>query len=110
MLLAVVDADYCFTAIDVGSYGANTDSNIPKNSALGEKLKAGNLNIPQARTLPYDENGNPMPFVIVGDEAFAQSVHIVRPYTRKKLSMEQRVCATTEYAVLEGWWNAPLVF
>lgn len=91
VLLAIVDADYCFTAIDVGSYGANTDSNILKNSTLGEKLNAGNLNIPQAQTLPYEENGKPMPFVIVGDEAFAQSKHIMRPYSRRNLSMKQRV-------------------
>lgn len=71
ILLAVVDADYCFTAIDVGSYGANSDSNIFKNSTLGEKLNAGNFNIPQEKTLLYEENGKPMPFVMVGDETFA---------------------------------------
>lgn len=92
MLLAIVDADYCFTAIDVGSYGANSDSNILKNSTLGEKLKTDSLNIPQAQTLPYEENGKPMPFVIVGDEAFAQTKQIMRPYSRKNLSMKQRVC------------------
>ncbi|XP_046679392.1 protein ALP1-like [Homalodisca vitripennis] len=91
VLLAVVDADYCFTAIDVGSYGSNSDSNILKNSALGAKLIDGKLNIPQAQTLPNDENGKPMPFVIVGDEAFATSRNIVRPYPRKNLSMKQRV-------------------
>lgn len=91
-MLAIADADYCFTAIDVGSYGANTDSNILKNSALGVKLRAGNLNIPQAQTLPYEETGKPMPFVIVGDEAFAQSEHIMRPYSKRNLSMKQRVC------------------
>lgn len=92
VLLAIADADYCFTAIDVGSYGANSDSNILKHSALGEKLNAGNLNIPQAQTLPYEENGKPMPFVIVGDQAFALSKHIVRPYSTRNLSTKQRVC------------------
>lgn len=92
VLLAIVDADYCFTAIDVGSYGANTDSNILKNSILGKKLDGNTLNIPHAQTLPNDENGNPMPFVIVGDEAFAQSKGIMRPYSKRNLTMKQRIC------------------
>lgn len=91
MLLAIVDADFCFTAIDVWPYGANTDSNILKNSTR-EKLNAGNLNIPQAQTLPYEENGKPMSFVILGDETFAQSKQIMRPYSRRNLSTKQRVC------------------
>lgn len=92
VLLAIVDADYCFTSIDVGSYGGNTDSNILKNSPLGEMLSAGKLNIPEAKTLPFDDDGKPMPFIIVGDEAFAQSKQIMRPYSRRNLTMKQRVC------------------
>lgn len=92
VLLALVDADYCFTVINVGSYGANTDSNIFKNSVFGEKLHANAFNIPTPQTLPGDDDGTPMPFVIVGDEAFALSQHIVRPYPRKNLSVKERVC------------------
>lgn len=91
VLLGVVDADYCFIAIDVGSYGANSDSNVLKNSSIGRRLKADQLNIPKAQSLPNDENGKPMPFVLVGDEAFALSQQVLRPYPRRNLTMKQRV-------------------
>lgn len=69
--MALVDADYCFISIDVGAYGASSDSNIFKKSNLYMQLEANQLNIPEPRPLPQDDNGDHMPFVIVGDEAFA---------------------------------------
>ena len=46
VLLALVDADYRFTFIDVGCYGSNADSGIFKASPLGRAFMNGNLNIP----------------------------------------------------------------
>jgi hypothetical protein len=69
--MALVDADYCLNSIDVGAYGAASDSNIFKNTNLYKKLEEHQLNIPDCRPLPNDDNGTPMPFVMVGDEAFA---------------------------------------
>jgi len=43
-----------------------------------KKLEGNHLNIPGSRPLPND-NGTSMPFVIVGDEAFALSQHVLRP-------------------------------
>ncbi|XP_049954717.1 uncharacterized protein LOC126470753 [Schistocerca serialis cubense] len=91
ILLAVVDTDYCFTVIDVGSYGANGDSNVFKKSNFYQKLKSNQLNIPDPQKLPHDEEGEPQPFNFVGDEAFALSRHILRPYSKKNLIMKQRV-------------------
>jgi hypothetical protein len=47
---------------------------------FGKKVEGNRLNIPGSRSLPNDDKGTPMPFVIVGDEAFALSEHILRPY------------------------------
>lgn len=91
VLMAVVDADYCFVSIDIGAYGASSDSNIFKQSNLHKKLEKDKLNIPQPRTLPGDEGGKIMPFVLVGDEAFALSKHVLRPYPRRNLSIAQRI-------------------
>lgn len=41
--------------------------------------------------LPNDINGKDMPFVILGDEAFALSEHVLRPYPIRNLSIPQRV-------------------
>ena len=44
--MALVDADYHFIYINVGNYGSNGDSEIFKNSALGEAFTGNLLNIP----------------------------------------------------------------
>jgi hypothetical protein len=79
VLTALVDADYCFISIDAGAYGAASDSNIFKNTNLYKELEEHQLSLPDCRLLPNDDNGTPMPFVMVGDEAFALSEHVLRP-------------------------------
>lgn len=90
ILLGVVDANYCFAAIDVGAYGADSDSNVFKNSNFGKSLNNNQLNIPSERKLPND-TGIPMPFVIVGNEAFALSENILRPYPKRNLTTKQKI-------------------
>lgn len=91
VLLAVTDADYRFVAIDVGSYGCNNDSFVLSNSKFGKMLIKEELKIPDPALLPNDTEGNPMPFLFVADEAFANSKHIMRPYARRNLSYNKRI-------------------
>lgn len=91
VLLAVVDADYCFTFVDIGACGKFSDANIFQNSTLGKRLQKNMLNFPPARRLPFDENGKDMPFVLVGDEAFAVSSHVMRPYPNRYLIEKKRL-------------------
>jgi len=91
LLLALVDANYCFIAVVVGAVGKSSDSNVFKKSNIGRKLESNQLGIPGSKPLPNDENGKCMPFVIVGDEAFALSEHVLRPYPNRNLSVQQRI-------------------
>ncbi|KAL4712634.1 hypothetical protein ACJJTC_007931 [Scirpophaga incertulas] len=77
VLMAVADSNYSFIMIDVGAYGSSSDSTIFKQTNFAKKLENNQLNIPQSRNLPYDMDGQEMPFVFVGDEAFALSRHIM---------------------------------
>jgi len=79
LLLALVDANYCFIAVNIGAVGKSSDSNVFKKSNIRRKLESNQLGIPGSRPLPNDENGKCMPFVIMGDEAFALSEHVLRP-------------------------------
>jgi hypothetical protein len=73
VLMALVDADYKFVAIEVGASGSSSDSNIFKQSHLYRRLERNELNMPNGGPLSQDEHGEHMPFVIVADEAFALS-------------------------------------
>ena len=45
LFLALVDANYCFIAVDVGTVGKSGDSSICKNSNIGRKLESNQLGI-----------------------------------------------------------------
>ncbi|XP_031353772.1 uncharacterized protein LOC116178424 [Photinus pyralis] len=62
VLMALVDADYKFIAINVGSYGRNSDGGIFEKSDIGKMLDQRTLNVPA-----LEPNGSPQPHVIVGD-------------------------------------------
>ncbi|XP_042870250.1 putative nuclease HARBI1 [Penaeus japonicus] len=51
VLLAIADANCCFTLIDVGSYGRNSDSPVFTESNMGKQFLSRNLDIPQSSEL-----------------------------------------------------------
>ncbi|KAJ8866754.1 hypothetical protein PR048_032615 [Dryococelus australis] len=61
VLLALINTDYCFTAIDLGAY------------------------------LPNDRYGRAMPYVIVEDEAFVMSSKVLRPYLNRGVSINKHI-------------------
>eukprot|EP00079_Xenopus_tropicalis_P030698 XP_012826887.1 PREDICTED: putative nuclease HARBI1 [Xenopus tropicalis] len=90
VLLAVVDANYCFTIIDVGAYGSTGDASAFRNSALGRQLTEGTLRLPLPKPLPGTA-APPMPYVFVGDEAFGLAENIMRPYPGSQRSVQKRL-------------------
>jgi hypothetical protein len=76
--LALVDASYKFTIIDVGGCGKSSDGGLFARSTLGKSLEANTLNIPNSKPPPKSEE--PLPFVLVGDEAFPLKKYLLRPY------------------------------
>lgn len=81
-LLAVVDDKYKFRAVDIGAYGRNSAGGIFASSKLGKAIENNMLNIPNDKPLP--ETDKVMPHVLVGDEAFPLSKHLLRPYPRSQ--------------------------
>ncbi|XP_072176458.1 uncharacterized protein [Diadema setosum] len=79
VLMALVDSKYQFVWIDVGGVGHQSDAQIYNNSELKECIDAGTLGIPDPAPLLHDDDGYPMPYFCVGDDAFA-----VRTYMMKR--------------------------
>jgi hypothetical protein len=82
--VAVADAGYCFTSVEVGACGSSSDLMCLKHRYFGKLLESNKLNIPDPRVLSRDAEGLSMPFVVVGDEAFGLSEHVLRPHRNKK--------------------------
>nr|CAH7765523.1 unnamed protein product [Callosobruchus chinensis] len=89
VLLAVCDSNYRFTYIDTGFFGKASDSSIFKDSAICRKITANTFNTPKAR--PLFVGGDPLPYTLIGDEAFGLSTYILRPYAGKDLSRQTKI-------------------
>lgn len=89
-LLAMCDSNYCFTFVDIGDYGKNSDASIFKNTDLYKKLSTRKLNLPDPDFLP-EKDDYKIPYVIIGDEAFGLSFNIMRPYGGKFLPIQKRI-------------------
>ena len=89
VLMAICNANYEFTLVDIGDAGRNSDGGIFSYSKIGEAVKNNSLNFPCEKSLPgFQEE---CPYVMVADEAFQLQHHIMKPYPREVLGIAERV-------------------
>ncbi|KAL4089146.1 hypothetical protein QTP88_024214 [Uroleucon formosanum] len=88
ILMAIVYSDYEFIYVDIGAYGKDCDSAVFKETVFWKLLETNKLDIPHAETVITNLN---LPYVLVGDEAFALSTNLLRPYRGKNLCIKIRV-------------------
>lgn len=80
-----------FTLVDIGAYGRRSDGGIFRDSLMGQKFKEGKMNLPKTKPLTVDF-GEPLPYVLVGDEAFQLTNYLLRPYPGKGgLNQDRRI-------------------
>ena len=82
-LMALVDANYKFTNIDIGDYRSNADGSVFKNCEFGKEFLNDDLDVPDPPPLPNYNVSGPVPFCFVGDEAFPLRTDLIRPFPRK---------------------------
>ena len=74
--MALVDAHYKFTVVDIGLYGRNGNEGIFAHSKLGKYLET-HLGMPEDEQLPG--TSCLAPHVIMGDEPFPLKTYLMRP-------------------------------
>lgn len=79
VLLAVTDANYCFTYVDVGCQGRISDGGVFRNSSMFQKWNDKLLNLPPPVPLP--NQNEPVPYTFVADDAFALTTNMLKPYS-----------------------------
>lgn len=89
MLMGIADAGYRLIYADVGTNGRMSDGGVFKKCSIAKALEHGHLNLPPPRPLPYRDT--PVPFVLVGDDAFAMKPYLLKPYSGKTLMGQSRI-------------------
>lgn len=89
ILLAVVDADYKFIWVDVGANGSTSDCAVFNQSDLKAALETGTLGLPPQTALPGDDT--PIPHFLIGDDAFPLRQWLMKPFSSRHLSDEERI-------------------
>ena len=77
-MLALVDSNYNFIFADIGCQGRISDGGVFRNSSLWKKICRNELNLPTPRPLPNSDQN--IPYVFLGDGAFALTEHVMKPY------------------------------
>lgn len=88
VLFAVVNANYEFIYIHMGTNGRISDAGIWKETGLCKRLESNKLNIPHP--LYFPEIGC-MPYVFIGDEAFPLMKNLMKPYAQRNINIEQKI-------------------
>lgn len=89
VLLAICDAKYCFSFVDIGAYGGTNDAAVLSNTQFGQAFNdfPTMLNIPSPATC----GNTSLPYVLLGDDIFPLKPWLMKPYPGKNLDESQRV-------------------
>jgi hypothetical protein len=89
ILLALVDADYKFLWVDVGANGSTSDCAVFNQSELKPELEKGTLGLSPPTALVGDDTL--IPHFVIGDDAFPLRPWLMKPYSSRNLTNDERV-------------------
>ncbi|GBP19514.1 hypothetical protein EVAR_102062_1 [Eumeta japonica] len=89
-LRAIVDSDYRFIYVSVGSYGKECDSSIFKETTFWKMMLDDSLQIPAPCPLTRDSETR-VPYVVIGDEGFGLHENLLRPFGETHLDKNKRI-------------------
>lgn len=77
--------------LEVSNRSKDADPTVGQysNSTFGKDFLDGNLNIPKPKKV--SPNTTPLPFVVVGDEAFGMGLHLMGPFPGRNLTRTERI-------------------
>lgn len=89
VLLGVADAEYKFIWANVGANGSGSDAGVFNGSHLRPALERGTLGFPPPTPFPGDDRD--LPYFLVGDDAFPLRTWLMKPYSIRCMTDEQRI-------------------
>ena len=98
VLLAICDANYCFTLFELGQYGSNNESGVLANSQMGQMFEDDLLNVPPDTKLQKDDQHD-CPYFLLGNEIFPLKKCLMRPLPGKTADEKERIYIDTHKLV-----------
>ena len=89
VLLAIAGPNYECLFADVGTNRRMNDSGIWNKSSLRRAIENREIGLPEPRALPY--RLEKIPFVILGDDAFALKNYKMKLYPQRNLTIEKKI-------------------
>ena len=89
VMLALVDGQYKFRWMDVGTAGSCSDAQIFNTCHLKRKIDDGRIGFPDPA--PITHGGRDVPYFILADDVFALKTWLMKPYGRRMLTRVERI-------------------
>ena len=89
VLMTVAGPNYECLYADVGANGRCSDGGIRGNSSIAKLLDDDKICVPEPRKLTDSDRSTP--FVLLGDDAFALKMYLMKPVSQRGLTDEKRV-------------------
>ncbi|XP_057294525.1 uncharacterized protein LOC130623036 [Hydractinia symbiolongicarpus] len=91
ILMAICDARYVFSFVDIGDYGSNNDSGVFRRSAIGKSFFKKEMNLPEPENIENSPTFGLMPYYLVGDDAFPLQQWLMKPYPGQGIKENQLI-------------------
>ena len=78
--MAICDARYILTIVDIGSFGSNNDREVFRKSPMGKVFFNDEMDLPVAGCLEGLPIFGKVPYFLVGDETSPLQSWLLRPY------------------------------
>ena len=89
VMLALVDAEYRFLWVDLGSSGSWSDAQKFNQSQLRDKIEDRSIGFSPPQPLTPDVP--PIAYVILGDDTLALKTWLMKPFSRRGMDKNERV-------------------
>ena len=113
VLQGIADANCKFVTIDIGAYGKQSDGGIFALTNVYKRLATNTFNMPNPDYIPSTDIK--APFLLLGDEAYPLKSYLLKPYSRRNLSNEERIfnyrlsrarrCIECSFGILVAKWR-----
>ena len=91
VLMAICDARYVFSFVDIEDYGSNNDSGVFRKSAIGKSFSNKQMNLPNPEYIKNSQAFSQIPYYLVGDDAFPLQQWLMKPYSGQGIQENQAI-------------------